>query len=194
MLQEVEHLKTTPTWSSFYTRKPKRRSSNPFISPPLRFSIFLFPGQVTNCSPRIKPPFNYPFIERYSSLSNPQRDSSFAVGNRRFPLTSTQQGVRGSMSQCDVDSDSGPFEYVSCILFRPNGRIFHSSTSPFIPRILGCAASFPLRVCILWDQPSSELVLFYYPFPPSRFLTPILCVFGLSSRAGVVFTYRSSCT
>ena len=63
-------------------------------------------------------------------------------------------------------------------LLRPNGRIFHSSTSPFIPRILGCAASFPHHVCILWINLLQSFVLLS-PFPPpGSSLTPILCAFG----------------
>ena len=86
----------------------------------------------------------------------------------------------GSMSQCDIDSDSGPFGYiVFCIFFKPNGRIFHSSTPHFIPRILGCAASFPLHVCILWIDLLQSWLFYYPPSPPlAPSLTPVLCAFG----------------
>jgi hypothetical protein len=164
----------TPTWSSFYTRKPKRRSSNPLINPPLPSSIFPLLGQVANCSPRIKPP-NYPFIERYSSLSNPKRDSSFAVSNRRFPLTRTKQVVRRVPCLSDMDGDSGPFGYIVFAFSSNQTDAFFIQALPLLSPAIWGVPPHSLSVFVSFGSTSSELILFYYPLPPLPLphLTPI---------------------
>jgi len=115
---------------------------------------------------------NYPFIERYSSLSKPPK-RPFSRRQRLpiLPCLLPGVGQEGSRSQCDMDGDSRPFGiYCFCILFKPNGRLFYSRTSPLSPAI-GDVPPHPISMSVtLGSTFRAGFVLFYYP-TLSRFLT-----------------------
>jgi len=172
----------TPARSSVYTRKHSDVLLIPPLNPSLPPDIFPFPGQVTPCSPCIKPPFNYPFVERYSSLSKPPTRSSFL---RQQPQISPDphpgvgvRRVQGHNVTWTAMVDRSDILFFA--LFSDQTDAFFIQALPLLsPRILGCAASFPLHVCNLWIDPIQSWFCLIILFP-SRFLThPILCAFGL---------------
>jgi len=99
------------------------------------------------------------------------------------------------MSQCDIDSDSGPFGYIVFCTLETKRTHFPFKHFPFYPPHSGVCRLIPSPCLYPLDQPSSELC-FIIPFPPSRFLTHphFMCLWSVFSQAGVVFTHRSSCT
>jgi len=183
----------TPTRSSVYTRKPERRSSNPpLISPLFPLGILPFPGQVTNCSPvSSPPPSSYPFIERYSSLSKPSNDPPLAVSDYRFSPDHYRmwvKWVRGRSVTWTATVSRSDISIVSCILFRQTDA-FSIHALPFIPRIRGCAASFPLHACNLWIGLLQNRICFtLLLLPPSPlpyslpFSAPLVCILPSWSR------------
>ena len=104
-------------------------------------------------------------------------------------------GSRRIQGRRHIDSDSGPFRYIVCyILSRPNGRLFYSSTSPFIPPHSGMCRLIPLHVCNLWIDPSSELDLFYYPISSHLpYSLPFGAPFGPYSSQ-LKFAHHPSCS
>lgn len=134
----------TPSWSSVYTRKPERRSSNPLSSILRPLSISLFLGQVTPCSPCIKPLFNYPFLERYSPLPKPPaRSFSRSQQPQIPPGLRPVEGQKGSRSQCDIDGDGGPFGYIFFCIVQTRRTHFPFKHFPFHPPHSGMCRLIP---------------------------------------------------
>ena len=75
-----------------------------------------------------------------------------------------------------------------CILLRPNGRSFPSSTS-IVHNSVKCRL-IPLHVCNLWIDLLRQRICFIISFPdPDSLLIPIPCAFwSIFSQVGVIFT------
>jgi len=186
-----------PTWSSVYTRRPERRSSNPLLSTLHPLSIFPFPGQVTNRFPISS---SSPIIHSSNDIHHypsPQNDPSLAVSDCQFsPALLPGVGQEGSRSQCDMDGDSRPFGiYCFCILFKPNGRLFYSRTSPLSPAI-GDVPPHPISMSVtLGSTFRAGFVLFYYPHPlPLPYSPHLVRLWSVFSQVGALFTHRPSWT
>lgn len=69
------------------------------------------------------------------------------------------------MSQCDIDSDSGPFGYIVFCTLETKRTHFPFKHFPFYPPHSGVCCLIPSPCLYPLDQPSSELC-FIIPLPP----------------------------